>query len=129
WRLQGRGWRARCVPGAVAYHRRRNLPERRRQMSPLANLHSVKNRFLLRVNNAGREHLKKTFLPTFGRDLVVVVGCFTVERTSLEALRWLAANKTRLLKKRAEIQSRRRVSDRDLLGWFADDPSGGRRPS
>ncbi|HEV8269618.1 MAG TPA: glycosyltransferase family 2 protein [Thermoanaerobaculia bacterium] len=129
WRLQGRGWTSRFVPGAVAYHRRRNLPERRRQMSPLANLHSVKNRFLLRVNNAGSEHLKKTFLRTFGRDLVVVGGCLTVERTSLEALRWLAKNKTRLLEKRAEIQSRRRVSDRELLRWFVDDASGGRRPA
>ena len=91
WRLRGRGWSARCVPAAVAWHRRRNLPERRRAMSALANLHSVKNRFLLRINNAGRGHLRATFLRTFLRDAVVVAGCLTVERTSLEALRWLAA--------------------------------------
>ena len=129
WRLRGRGWRARCVPSAVAWHRRRNLPERRREMSPLANLHSVKNRFLLRVNNAGSAHLRTTFGRTFARDLLVVGGCLTVERTSLPALRWLAVNRTRLLAKRAEIQSRRRVSDRDLLRWFSDDPDGARIPS
>jgi GT2 family glycosyltransferase len=129
WRLRGRGWRARCVPSAVAWHRRRNLPERRREMSPLANLHSVKNRFLLRVNNAGSEHLRATFGRTFARDLLVVGGCLTVERTSLPALRWLAENRTRLLAKRAEIRSRRRVSDRDLLRWFVDDPDGARIPS
>ncbi len=93
WRLRGRGWRARCVPAAVAWHRRRNLPERRREMSPLANLHSVKNRFLLRVNNAGPAHLRATFGRSFARDLLVVGGCLTVERTSLPALRWLALNR------------------------------------
>jgi GT2 family glycosyltransferase len=126
WRLRGRGWRARCVPAAVAWHRRRNLPERRREMSPLANLHSVKNRFLLRINNAGAEHLKATFPRTFARDLLVVGGCLTVERTSLPALKWLAVNRRRLLAKRQEIRKARRVSDRDLLRWFTDDPDGAR---
>ncbi len=129
WRLRGRGWRALCVPAARAWHRRRNLPERRRAMSPLANLHSVKNRFLLRVNNAGAEHLAATFGRTFLRDLVVVGGCLTVERTSLHALRWLAENRARLLAKRSEIRTARRVPDRDLLRWFTSDPDGARIPA
>ena len=128
WRLRGRGWAARCVPAAVAWHRRRNLPERRRDMSPVANLHSVKNRFLLRINNAGRDHLRATFPLTFARDAVVVGGCVTVERTSLEALRWLARNRPRLLQKRREVLSRRTVSDRALLRWFGPDPGGSRIP-
>ena len=128
WRLRGRGWAARCVPSAVAWHRRRNLPERRREMSVLANLHSVKNRFLLRINNAGSDHLRATFPLTFARDAVVVGGCLTVERTSLEALRWLARNRARLTGKRHEILSRRTVSDRALLRWFGSDPGGARIP-
>jgi GT2 family glycosyltransferase len=44
WRLRALGWRCLYVPAAVAWHRRRNLPERRRRMTELANLHSVKNR-------------------------------------------------------------------------------------
>ena len=128
WRLRGRGWAARCVPAAVAWHRRRNLPERRKAMSPVANLHSVKNRFLLRINNAGPDHLRATFPLTFARDAVVVGGCLTVERTSFEALRWLATNRARLLAKRREILSRRTVSDRALLRWFGPDPGGARIP-
>jgi len=128
WRLRGRGWTARCVPSALAWHRRRNLPERRREMSVLANLHSVKNRFLLRVNNAGPDHLRATFPLTFARDAVVVGGCYTVERSSLEALRWLARNRARLLAKRREVLSRRTVSDRALLRWFGPDPGGARIP-
>lgn len=128
WRLRGRGWSARCVPSAVAWHRRRNLPERRREMSVVANLHSVKNRFLLRINNAGPDHLRATFPLTFARDAVVVGGCLTVERSSLEALRWLARNRARLMAKRREILSRRTVSDRALLRWFGGDPGGARIP-
>ena len=128
WRLRGRGWAARCVPSAVAWHRRRNLPERRREMSVLANLHSVKNRFLLRINNAGADHLRATFPLTFARDAVVVGGCLTVERASLEALRWLARNRGRLLSKRREILARRTVPDRALLRWFGSDPGGARIP-
>lgn len=126
WRLRGRGYRARYVPSARAWHRRRNLPERRRQMSPVANLHSVKNRFLLRINNAGAEHLRATFPRTFARDLFVVGACLTVERSSYEALRWLARSRDRLFEKREVIQRRRTVSDRDLLRWFTDSPDGAR---
>jgi GT2 family glycosyltransferase len=128
WRLRGRGWSARCVPSARAWHRRRNLPERRRLMTKIANLHSVKNRFLLRINNAGSEHLKATFPATFPRDLVVLGGVLTVERSSMPALRWLAENRERLLQKRREIRSRRRVDDRELLRWFRAEPGGGRIP-
>jgi hypothetical protein len=97
-------------------------------MSAVANLHSVKNRFLLRINNAGSDHLRATFPLTFARDAVVVGGCLTVERTSFEALRWLAQNRARLLGKRREILSRRTVSDRALLRWFGPDPGGARIP-
>jgi GT2 family glycosyltransferase len=128
WRLQGRGWTARCVPAARAWHRRRNLPERRSQMSRLANLHSVKNRFLLRINNAGLPHLRSTFGGTLLRDLMVVGGCLTFERSSYPGLQWLARNRRRLLGKRAEIQSRRTRSDEDLLRWFTSDPGKGRLP-
>ncbi len=127
WRLRGRGWSARCVPAARAWHRRRNLPERRKEMSPAANLHSVKNRFLLRINNAGKDHLRATFFRTFLRDLVVVGACFTVERTSMEALRWLSSNRKRLLAKRAAIAAGRLVTDRMLLPWFTAEPEGARR--
>jgi GT2 family glycosyltransferase len=128
WRLRGRGWKARYVPGARAWHRRRSLPDRRGDMSPLANLHSVKNRFLLRINNAGSQHIRTTFLSSFPRDLLVLGGCLTLERTSLESLRWLAVNRERLLAKRREILSRRTVSDGDLLSWFGSDPDGARIP-
>ena len=114
WRLRNLGWRSLYVPAAVAYHRRRNLPERRRQMTALANRHSVKNRFLLRINNQTGGELVRTFVPTFARDAVVVGACLTVERTSLPAFGWLWTNRRRLWAKRREIQSR--IRDRQGRG-------------
>ena len=38
-------------------------------MTDLANLHSVKNRFLLRINNQTRGEMIRTFVPTFARDV------------------------------------------------------------
>ncbi len=128
WRLRGRGYTSRYVPSAGAWHRRRNLPERRRQMSEVANLHSVKNRFLLRINNAGEEHIRATFPRTFARDLLVIGGCLTIERSSLAALRWLARERERLLEKRYAIRARRTVPDKDLLRWFGSDAQGARIP-
>lgn len=110
WRLRNLGWKSLYVPSAVAYHRRRNLPDRRHRMSPLVNYHSVKNRFLLRINNQSRSDLAATFLPTLARDLVVLGACLTVERSSLPAFSWLWKNRKRLWAKRREIQARIRRS-------------------
>jgi GT2 family glycosyltransferase len=106
WRLRRLGWRCLYVPTAVAAHRRRNTPERRRQMSALANMHSVKNRFLLRINNQSAGECVRTAVPTFARDLVVLAACLTVERSSLPAFGWLWRNRTRLWAKRREIQAK-----------------------
>ncbi|MCA1580226.1 MAG: glycosyltransferase family 2 protein [Acidobacteria bacterium] len=105
WRLRNLGWRCLYVPGALAYHRRRNLPERRRQMTAAVNLHSVKNRFLLRINNQSGGDAFRTLLPTLARDLLVIGACLTVERSSLPAFRWLWQNRKRLWSKRREIQT------------------------
>ena len=79
-------------------------------MSPLVNYHSVKNRFLLRINNQSASDLVATLLPTLARDLVVLGACLTVERTSLPAFSWLWKNRKRLWAKRREIQGKIRRS-------------------
>lgn len=106
WRLRRLGWTCLYVPRAVAYHRRRNLPERRRSMSAEANMHSVKNRFLLRINNETPGHFAATCVPTLARDLVVLGACLTVERSSLPAFSWLWKNRKRLWAKRREIREK-----------------------
>lgn len=109
WRLRRLGWTCLYVPEAVAYHRRANLPERRRRMPALVNYHSVKNRFLLRINNQTPGELFRTLLPTLARDLVVLGACLTIERSSLPAFGWLWRNRRRLLAKRREIREKTRA--------------------
>jgi GT2 family glycosyltransferase len=112
WRLRRLGWRSLYVPGALASHRRRNLPERRRSMTAIANMHSVKNRFLLRINNQTAGEALRTLPATLARDAVVLGACLTVERSSLPAFSWLWRNRRRLLAKRREIAARVREGRR-----------------
>lgn len=118
WRGQLRGWKAVCEPRAVAYHVRRVTPEGRRTLPADVNLHSVKNRFLLRIRNEGVYLALRNAPFELARDLVVIIAALTIERSSLPALSWLWRNRKRVLAKRRLIQSRRTVHDRDLAKWF-----------
>lgn len=118
WRGRLRGWRAVCEPRAVGYHVRRVTPEVRHALPADVNLHSVKNRFLLRIRNEGAYLALRNAPFELARDLVVIVAALTIERSSLPAFAWLWRNRKRVLAKRRAIQSGRTVSDRDLAKWF-----------
>ena len=118
WRARLFGWRAIAVPDAVAYHVRTVTPERRRRLSPIINMHGVKNRFLLRLKNEGAYLALRNAPFELFRDCVTLGAVLTIERTSLPALAWLWRNRRRILAKRREVQHRRRVSDRELARWF-----------
>jgi GT2 family glycosyltransferase len=118
WRGRLFGWRAVCEPAAVAYHVRRVTPEARRELPPDVNMHSVKNRFLLRLKNQGAYLALRNFPFELARDVIVLIAALTIERTSLPAFAWLWRNRARVLAKRREIQRRRKVSDRELAKWF-----------
>ena len=51
WRAQLLGWRCIYTPHARGYHVRNVLPGNRRALPPAINMHSVKNRFLMRMKN------------------------------------------------------------------------------
>jgi GT2 family glycosyltransferase len=118
WRGRLFGWRALYVPDAIAYHVRQVFPERRRDVAPTLNMHSVKNRFLLRLKNEGIYLALRNAPFEVARDVVTIAAVLTVERSSLPALQWLWANRKRILEKRRAIQKRRKVSDRKLAEWF-----------
>ena len=118
WRARLFGWRAMVVPEAIAYHVRTVTPERRRSLPPEINMHSVKNRFLLRLKNEGAYLAVRNAPFELTRDLMVITAALTIERSSLPALKWLWRNRRRILEKRREVQKRRRVSDRRLAEWF-----------
>jgi len=118
WRGRLFGWRAIAVPDAIASHVRTVTPERRRALSPIINMHGVKNRFLLRLKNEGAYLALRNAPFELFRDLVTIGAVLTIERTSLPAFSWLWRNRKRIFAKRREIQRRRRVSDRALARWF-----------
>ena len=118
WRGRLLGWKAVCEPRAVAAHVRHVTPEVRRELSATINMHSVKNRFLLRIKNEGAYLALRNAPFELARDLVVLVASLTIERTSLPAFAWLWRNRARVFAKRRAIQSRRKVGDRELARWF-----------
>ena len=118
WRGRLLGWRALHVAEAIAYHVRTVTPERRRSLPAVINMHSVKNRFLLRLKNEGLYLALRNAPFELTRDAITIGAVLTVERSSLPALSWLWRNRRRIMEKRRAIQRRRRVSDRALAEWF-----------
>ena len=122
WRAQLLGWRCLYTPDAVAYHVRRVVPGIRATLPAMVNMHSVKNRFLLRMKNATPGVYRSCWLPAAARDLVVIGGCLLWEQTSLPAFWALARCLPRTLRKRREIMGRRRLPDEALARWFQSEP-------
>ncbi len=63
WRAQLLGWRCLYVPFAVGYHVRTAVPGNRRSVPAVVNMHSVKNRFLMRVKNTTAGIYRRFWLP------------------------------------------------------------------
>ncbi len=118
WRGQLFGWRSMYVAEALGWHVRRVTPEKRRELPAFINMHSVKNRFMMRIKNEGLYLALHNAPFELARDLVVIGAVLTTERSSLPAFAWLWRNRKRMFAKRREIQRRRRVSDRALARWF-----------
>jgi GT2 family glycosyltransferase len=118
FRLRERGWEILYEPTAVAEHRRFNLPERRGAMPPAVNLHSLKNRYLLRIYHQTARNLARTLLPALGRDLLALAHVLLRERSSLGAYAWLLRHRTELVARRRVIQRRRTCPPADLDAWF-----------
>lgn len=103
------GWRCLYVPTAVAFHRRRVTPERRLQLAPSINQWSVRNRFLLQLNNyTPRLWPGVWWRGIVLRNLLVLFTVLLVERTSLSAFRDLWILRHRALRNRRFILSRSR---------------------
>ncbi len=119
FRLRERGWEILYEPAAVCEHRRFNLPERRAAMPAHVNLHSLKNRYLLRIYHQTAGNLFRTFFPTLARDVAALGWVVLRERSSLAAYAWLWRHRRDLLRRRRLIQGRRSVPPRTIDRWFS----------
>jgi GT2 family glycosyltransferase len=111
WRMQLLGWKCLYQPRAVAYHERSVFEGNRDQTSALINMHSTKNRFLMRMANITWPLYLRTFFPATLRDIGIVAYVLLKERTSLPALPYVFKHWRRLWARRQVIQSRRRVTE------------------
>jgi len=123
WRAQLMGWQCLYTPEAVGYHVRGIVPGSRRPNPPVLNMHSVKNRFLMRINNLTGDLLQRHWWPILSRDLLIAGGCLLSEPSSLPAFWRLARCVPKAIGKRRQIMRRRRVSDEYLASWFQPEPS------
>jgi GT2 family glycosyltransferase len=122
WRAQLMGWKCLYVPYARGYHVRKVLPGNRRALPPEINMHSVKNRFLMRAKNISADLYRRNWFSITLRDVVVVACCLIREHTSLKAFWHLAKTWKRVLAKRRAIQARRCVDDEYIASWFRYNP-------
>src|SRR5436190_526926 len=129
WRAQLMGWRCMYTPHARGYHVRNVLPGNRRALPPEINMHSVKNRFLMRMKNISGDLYRQNWFSITLRDLAVVGCCLLREHTSLKAFWFLAKNWKRVMAKRKLIQGRRMVTTEEIAAWFSYQPVSKPAPS
>jgi GT2 family glycosyltransferase len=128
WRAQLMGWKCLYVPYARGYHVRKVLPGNRRALPAEINMHSVKNRFLMRLKNISTDLYWRNWFSITGRDILVVMCCLLWEHTSLKAFWILLRNWSRFRAKREMIQRARRVDDEYMASWFHYLPVSKRAP-
>jgi GT2 family glycosyltransferase len=123
WRAQLLGWRCIYTPAATAWHVRSVTPGNRRAVPAAINMHSVKNRFLMRIKNATPGVCRRCWPSMIARDLVVFGASIVWEPSSFKAF-WLVFQcLPRALRHRRMIMARRRVSDHELARWFSFSPT------
>jgi GT2 family glycosyltransferase len=124
WRAQLLGWKCLYTPQAIGYHVRAVLPSNRKSLAATINMHSVKNRFLMRIKNITADlYIRHSLAITF-RDLVVLGGCLLREFSSLAAFPLVIGSYRKTLAKRREIMRRRRADSRYIAAWFSNQPMG-----
>lgn len=122
WRMQLMGWKCLYQPRAIGYHERTVFEGNRGTTSALINMHSTKNRFLMRMSNITPSLYLRTFIPATIRDIGIVFYVLLKERTSLPALPYIFRNWQRRWARRQVIQSRRRVSEAYMASFCKFKP-------
>ncbi len=129
WRAQLLGWKCLYTPAALAYHVRAVVPGNRRNLPATINMHSVKNRWLLRIKNMTPDLYRRHWLPITLRDLTVIGGCLLREWNSLPAFPLLLKLWRRTWNKRREIMNKRRADDAYIARWFSNEPAAENIPT
>jgi GT2 family glycosyltransferase len=122
WRGRLLGWRFAIIPKAIGYHTRTVLPERRGILDPYINYWSVRNRYLMQLNNYSFAELPQCLLSgVIARNILVLLATLIIERSSVKAFRdlWIllprALARRNILRKQIAALPRR---ERSISAWF-----------
>jgi hypothetical protein len=85
-------------------------------------MHSVKNRFLMRIKNATWALYRRHGLAITLRDALVIAGCLFREWSSLPAFWKVLRGTPAALRKRTRTLARRKVDDSYIVSWFSYTP-------
>jgi GT2 family glycosyltransferase len=118
FRLQWKGYRCMYRPDLTAWHERRVLPERRRDLPPELNYHSLKNRHLLRLKNL-TVPLWILLLPTtLFYEFFILAYCLLLERGSLPAYAYAVRTMGSSFRWRRHTLGDKRVSSWYIFTFF-----------
>jgi GT2 family glycosyltransferase len=123
WRAQHLGWKTMYVPSAVARHRRRVAPGRRRQLPSEINRRSVANRWRMILKNETAIGCRADGLAILARDLLTLGYCTLRERQTLGAIADVLVSTPRIQSWRNDIMRRRRAPAEETLAWFGRQAS------
>lgn len=118
WRMQSAGWKCLFVPEARGYHVRKILPRDRSNVAATLNMHSVKNRFLFRLNNVAWQTWMRFFIPLLVRDCAVLGYVLLVEHGSLPGLGYVLRHFPRRWQRRKRLLKARKVPLSQLHRWI-----------
>lgn len=125
WRMQALGWKTLLVAYARAAHVRRVRPADRAELPAAINALGVRNRFLLQFNNFSLVKFPEAILPgILWRNLMVLLGVFFVERSSIQSIRDAIVLRRRARERFSIIRARKPTTTPFL--WFREKliPSG-----
>lgn len=122
WRAQWLGWKCRYVSGAIGYHQRLVLPERRHLLPAELNAYSVRNRFLLQLNNFSFLANLHCLPALAWRNALVIAAVSIYERSSFPALRAAFHLAPQALRHRRKLLEKRRVAAYEVSRWFRFRP-------
>jgi GT2 family glycosyltransferase len=122
WRSLLLGWRCRYEPSALARHRRRVAPGRRRQLPNAINRRSVANRWRMLAKNELAAGWRRDGLRILARDLGILGYAAVREQTTLAAVLDVARDARRLRAWRRDLMRRRALDADAMLRWFEGSP-------
>jgi GT2 family glycosyltransferase len=123
WRAQWMGWRCLYVPDAKGWHERRVFPTGRASVPGVINMHSFKNRFLMRIKNMDAGTYARNLIPITVRDILAAGYVLIREWTSIPGFLYLAKAIPKALGARRSLKRRRRVAPRQIRQWFTGKTS------